>query len=653
MSQLPDFLPLPVETRDFHGFVQYDFPFDDTTATIVMPAAPCPEGAWFWRGRWFGHEPQTDIALLKRGYYLAYIDTARYYGSPDAVRVWNDYYGFLRAHLPLAEKVGFIGMSQGGLPVLNWAKANPGKTACIYLDAAVCTLASWPAGLGNGDGSPDDYARVKVAYGFATDDDVRNYHGQAYDGLESLAAAKVPILAVCGADDTTVPFAENSAVLIDRYRALGGNIRLILKQGNDHHPHSLRDPEIMVDFFEQHIRGRNRHIVIRDGIPAAIRHFRQDAHGTVAFLGGSITEMNGYSRLTEGALRELFPHCDFNFINAGISSTCSDTGAFRLRRDVLSKAVPDLLFVEFAVNDNQDGHFTAAHCIRGVEGIVRSMLAANPEAGIVLLFSANESHLAHYHRNARDLSPENDGGAYNNTRGEAVTPHEIQAHAAVAEAYGLPTINFAFDVEERMRHREFDWDQFGGVHPAPFGAAIYAEDIRCFLQGQCNWPEAEKAASRLDRPPLDRDSFVDGDLIPAARLELSGNSGWSIGVPKWEEIPGEKRDRFTAVECLHAETSGAEVTIQFRGCCCGLYLTAGADAGSVGFRFDEDENWQEADLFREYSTALHYPYTRMLAEELAPGVHRLHLRVVSRRNPKSCGHAVRIMALAVRGEKQG
>ena len=40
-----------------------------------------------------------------------------------------------------------------------------------------------------------------------------------------------------------------------------------------------------------------------------------------------------------------------------IASTCSTTGAFRLRDDVLIKGPVDLFFIEFAVNDDQDaGH---------------------------------------------------------------------------------------------------------------------------------------------------------------------------------------------------------------------------------------------------------------------------------------------------------
>jgi hypothetical protein len=59
-------------------------------------------------------------------------------------------------------------------------------------------------------------------------------------------------------------------------------------------------------------------------------------------------------------LQRRFPDTKFTFTDAGLSSTCSTTGAFRLSTDVLSQGPVDLLFIEFAVNDDQD----AGHAMR-------------------------------------------------------------------------------------------------------------------------------------------------------------------------------------------------------------------------------------------------------------------------------------------------
>ncbi|MCH2365774.1 MAG: hypothetical protein MK554_00950 [Planctomycetes bacterium] len=50
-----------------------------------------------------------------------------------------------------------------------------------------------------------------------------------------------------------VPVSENSAVIEKRYKALGGNIRVIIKAGVGHHPHSLKNPKPIVDFVLAHM----------------------------------------------------------------------------------------------------------------------------------------------------------------------------------------------------------------------------------------------------------------------------------------------------------------------------------------------------------------------------------------------------------------
>ena len=121
--------------------------------------------------------------------------------------------------------------------------------------------------------------------------------------------------------------------------------------------------------------------------------FEQKKVGHVAFMGGSITEMNGYRPLVCDLLKRRFPETKFTFTDAGIASTCSTTGAFRLATDVLAKGPVDLFFVEFAVNDDQDAGHARRECIRGMEGIIRHVRAHNPNADIVLIYFVNPAML--------------------------------------------------------------------------------------------------------------------------------------------------------------------------------------------------------------------------------------------------------------------
>ena len=77
--------------------------------------------------------------------------------------------------------------------------------------------------------------------------------GEHYDFEMSMLAdacrAGIPILVVAGDADREVPLDENTRPFADRVRAAGGRIELIIKLGGDHHPHSLRDPQPIVDFL--------------------------------------------------------------------------------------------------------------------------------------------------------------------------------------------------------------------------------------------------------------------------------------------------------------------------------------------------------------------------------------------------------------------
>ena len=86
----------------------------------------------------------------------------------------------------------------------------------------------------------------------------------------------------------------------------------------------------------------NHNVIARGNYANSRLQFEKNKTGRVAFMGGSITQMNGYGPMVSAGLRERYPKTKFEFISAGISSTCSTTGAFRLRSEVLAKGRVDL-----------------------------------------------------------------------------------------------------------------------------------------------------------------------------------------------------------------------------------------------------------------------------------------------------------------------
>ncbi len=604
---------------EWNGFVRCDFKYDGRDCIVVAPKETAPGVPWIWRARFFGHEPQTDLALLSKGFHLVHMDVGGLFGAPVAVGHWDEFYKLLTDKHGFADKAAIEGMSRGGLIAYNWAKKNPEKVACIYADAPVCDIRSWPGGLFSAKGSPGDWDMCKKAYGLS-DREAADFNGNPLDGLEALAKAGVPLLHVCGAADDVVPMSENTDLLRKKYEELGGSIRVVSKEGVGHHPHSLKDPALIVNFILAHTVGKNEFIIPREGLAHSAQAFTENAKGRVAFIGGSITEMEGYRPRTYDTLKALFPKTEFDFLNAGISSTGSTTGAFRLSSDVLAKGKVDLLFIEFAVNDDQDADHTDTEMIRAMEGMVINARRHNPLVDIVFLYTANEGHIALFQ--------------------SGKIPHEIAAHEKVAEHYGIPSVCLAEDVSQRMGLKEFDWEKFGGVHPAPFGAGIYADDIACLLKGAA--VAGDKAATRqMPESPVDELNYGNGRFLNITQAKPG--KGWSIAQPDWKSLPGATRERFTEIPMLVSNDPGSGLTLEFSGTAVGAYIVAGPDAGILGYSIDGVE-MKNADLFHKYSTGLHYPRTVMFATDLKPGKHTLKLVPQSGYNPGSKGTAARIIS---------
>jgi pimeloyl-ACP methyl ester carboxylesterase/lysophospholipase L1-like esterase len=241
--------PLPTTHTDWHGFRHYNFKVGKVNCQLVKPEVAAPGNPWVWRARFFGHEPQADIALLKKGYHIGYCDVSELFGSPTAVTRWNEFYKFATTKLKLNKKPALEGMSRGGLIIFNWAAANPDKVAAIYGDAPVCDITSWPGGLGTGDGWKAGWPTCKKLYGLTTDDDAKAFQGNPIDKAADIAKAGIPVLIVYGKADKVVPPAENCLLFAERFKKAGGSIKLIGKDNCGHHPHSLKDPAPIVEFI--------------------------------------------------------------------------------------------------------------------------------------------------------------------------------------------------------------------------------------------------------------------------------------------------------------------------------------------------------------------------------------------------------------------
>jgi pimeloyl-ACP methyl ester carboxylesterase len=250
-SQAEGGISFPGKKSQWQGFDRYDFEVDGRPCFVVVPQSPAQGKPWIWRTEFFGHEPQADLALLKKGFHAVYIDVQNMYGAPVAMKHMDAFYDHLTCRHGLSKKTVLEGFSRGGLFAFNWAAMHPDRVACIYVDAPVCDFKSWPGGKGKGPGSPADWKYLLKVYGL-TETQALAYSGNPIDNLAPLAKAGVPIFSVVGDADEVVPLAENTAIVEKRYKQLGGRIDVIVKKGVGHHPHSLQDPAPIVEFILRH-----------------------------------------------------------------------------------------------------------------------------------------------------------------------------------------------------------------------------------------------------------------------------------------------------------------------------------------------------------------------------------------------------------------
>ena len=236
------------EELDFHGYVVQKLSVDGCKAYIVRPRKPLQGKPWVWRAMFWDQYPGVDLALLEVGFHLAFIDVGNTFGCPDAMKHFDVFYDTLTNEYGLSRKPALEGLSRGGLYIYRWGYVCANNVGCLYGDAPVCDLKSWPGGKGKGTGDPQNWQEAIRDYHFSNEQEMMAFKGNPIDILGSIAKANVPILHVCGDADVIVPKEENTDILRMRYMSMGGPFSLIVKKGCGHHPHGLANPKPIVDF---------------------------------------------------------------------------------------------------------------------------------------------------------------------------------------------------------------------------------------------------------------------------------------------------------------------------------------------------------------------------------------------------------------------
>jgi sialidase-1 len=618
----------------WHGFPRENFTFENHKAWIVKPTQSLEGNPWVWRAHFPDWHTTMDSILLEKGFHIVYINTNDMFGSPAAMQMWDRFYEYLVNRKGFAPKVALEGVSRGGLYIYGWAKRNPLKVSCIYAEAPVCDFKSWPGGMKSSPGSEDDWKVLLQCYRF-TEEQALSYADNPVDNLQGLAACRVPVLHSIGINDKIVPPEENSYILFNNYIRLGGIATIFPmirgKEELEGHHFPIESVEEIACFMMSHsfpvthTLDPSDYISVRNGLHNSFLKFIREKKGTVAFMGGSITESPGWRDKVCTYLKESFPETDFTFINAGISSTGSTPGAFRLERDILSRGIVDLLFEEAAVNDRTN-FFNATSQIRSMEGIIRHARKSNPFMDIIVMYFASPDNSADYRND--------------------VTPEVIVNHDRVASHYNVASINLAKEVTDRIDTGEFTWEyDFKDLHPSPFGQEIYFRTIKTLLYNCLQQTDTTNTPVKYPLPPaIDKYSYSNGRYVPVSKAKVIQN--WQL-VENWKPLDGaETRKQYINVPALVSEIPGAIIQLPFKGNAVGICIASGPDAGIIEYRIDS-EPFKKLDLFTVWSKDLHLPWYLVLGEQLKNRKHTLEILTTAEKNSESTGNACRIIYFLV------
>jgi len=297
----------------------------------------------------------------------------------------------------------------------------------------------------------------------------------------------------------------------------------------------------------------------------------------IGYLGGSITAQNGWRPKTLAHFQKTWPQAKFSEINAAIGGTGSDLGVFRLKQDVLDHK-PDLLFVEFAVNDGGAAPEQIFNCM---EGIVRQTWTALQECDICFVYTLTEA-----------LAPAMLEGKFQRS---------ASAMEKIANHYGIPTIHMAMEVARLAKEGKLVWKaklpKTNEEKAALAGKFVFAPDSvhphvetghELYLQAIVRSLDPIKAASKAPAAhalgaPFIVTNFENAQMLPITAARLS--KGFKLLDAKTDDFGKRWAKRMTS---LHKGSQpGGTITFKFKGTRCSIYDIIGPDCGQVIVTLDD------------------------------------------------------------------
>ncbi len=348
-----------------------------------------------------------------------------------------------------------------------------------------------------------------------------------------------------------------------------------------------------------------------------------DKKCVLGYFGGSITEGAGasspttcYRALVTEWFRSRYPDAEIQEIQAAIGGTGSDLGMYREEIDLLSKE-PDLVFLEFAVNDSGGSY---ARILRQSETILKKLYAHNPYAEVVTILTTTGSLCETLEK----------GGEYVSR----------SAYFTISHHYSIPTIDVGNVLHYAVLRAGGDFHVFttDTVHPNDAGYALYTKTITEQMAKWLNETAVPDMPAKVVLPePLCPVLDLDARMIDCGMLDDLITDGFSMV----EESMCGRYPRYFA-----GTKPGNAFSFTFTGKSAGFYWMLAKDAGDVTVVVDGGEE-RPLRAWDSYCKSFNRAGPCFFARDLPYGVHTVTVTIAERKAEESEGHSIRIGCILV------
>lgn len=339
---------------------------------------------------------------------------------------------------------------------------------------------------------------------------------------------------------------------------------------------------------------------------------------SIVYMGGSITQAGtmpnhqhfsplGYRDHITAWLRARYPQAHIHDRHAAVAGTGSELGVLRMEKDV-HPYHPDLVFVEYAVNDGGNDHTLLKETM---EGIVRQIRSRNAMADIVFVYTLGRGMFYSYAKEA--------------------LPGSIEAHRQVAEYYDIPQVTMGWSLWLQELQGTLNWADYftDDVHPNPEGHALYGQVVARHLEPLLTGTPAP----HFMPPPLTAQPWTHTAMTYVK----------DIPHPGWDE---EARTYWNYEQTwVVSDRPGNTLCFDFEGNLIGVYWHLAMDTGDVEISIDEGP-WRRSPTWDGW--VLQAPQRinyKIWAKDLSDGPHRLRLRIADGSQwAKSEGNHIRLIA---------